>query len=246
MVCEVCEAEYKVYLNLSFCFVAKFYLEALFTLPIFAHYFLRSSVYSFNAVDFLPLLNVFTTDDHPEYIRARSGDQVEFHRRFLNFHKDTYDPSRPRDFTDQLLFFLESGEERGLFQPEDIDNILLDMVGNGFQAVAVTLAWLLGYMALNQDIQSEVHEEIDEVVGRDRLPCLDDQPYLPLTAAVIYEVQRLSSIKPFLIPHAARATTFIQGGQCLWTGPSIYIVAEVHIPLLKKIEKVPYPPYTRH
>ena len=106
---------------------------------------------------------------------------------------------------------MESGADSGLFHNEDIDYLLLDMAGYGFQATAVTLTWMLGYLALNPDIQEEVRQEVDSVVGRDRLPCLEDQPYLPLTEAVIYEVQRLASIRPFLIPHRTKKTAVIQG-----------------------------------
>nr|KAG5690723.1 hypothetical protein BaRGS_022414 [Batillaria attramentaria] len=171
----------------------------------------RSDVFTFHATDFLPLLRIFTTDDHVTYIRERSEDLTECHRKLLNVHKDTYNPQCLRDFTDHLLFFLEQGEDQGMFNTEEIERLLLDMAGYGFQAIGVTLTWLLGYMALNRDVQTEVHKEIDAVVGRDRLPCLEDQPYLPLTEAVIYEVERLASVRPFLIPHAARATTVIQG-----------------------------------
>ena len=106
---------------------------------------------------------------------------------------------------------MEGGEDSGLLHDEDLDYLLLDMAGYGFQATAVTLTWLLGYMALNQDVQDEVHKEIDSVVGRDRLPCLEDQPYLPLTAAVICEVQRLATVRPFLVPHRTKQNTVIQG-----------------------------------
>ncbi|XP_070205799.1 cytochrome P450 2U1-like [Littorina saxatilis] len=168
-------------------------------------------MFAFNAVDFQRLLKVFTTDDHHNYIQQQTERQIDCNRRLLNWHKDTYDPASLRDFTDQLLLYVESGEDSGLLTKDDLDHILLDLAGSGFQATAVTLTWLLGYMALNQDVQGEVHKEIDAVVGRDRLPSLEDQPYLPLTEAVMCEVQRLASVRPFLTPHRTRKGTVIQG-----------------------------------
>jgi hypothetical protein len=67
--------------------------------------------------------------------------------------QDTYDPSNLRDFTDQLLLLVDSGDDSGLLQQEDMDYLLLDMAGYGFQEVAVTLTWMLGFMALHHDIQ---------------------------------------------------------------------------------------------
>ncbi|XP_070182567.1 cytochrome P450 1A1-like, partial [Littorina saxatilis] len=178
---------------------------------LYKTYDCRSSMFAFNAVDFQRLLKVFTTDDHHNYIQQQTERQIDCNRRLLNWHKDTYDPASLRDFTDQLLLYVESGEDSGLLTKDDLDHILLDLAGSGFQATAVTLTWLLGYMALNQDVQGEVHKEIDAVVGRDRLPSLEDQPYLPLTEAVMCEVQRLASVRPFLIPHRTRKGTVIQG-----------------------------------
>lgn len=45
-------------------------------------------------------------------------------------------------------------------------------------------------------------EEIDRVVGRDRLPTLDDLPKLPYVCAFVHEVMRLYPATPFAIPHS--------------------------------------------
>ena len=48
------------------------------------------------------------------------------------------------------------------------------------------------------------------VVGKDRLPCLSDQPYLPYTCAVVMETQRLATVMPFMYPHTTTdKTSFI-------------------------------------
>jgi len=52
---------------------------------------------------------------------------------------------------------------------------------------------------------------LDDVVGRDRFPALSDQPYLPLTMAVIMEVQRIVTIYPFLLPHRTLKSCVFQG-----------------------------------
>lgn len=45
-------------------------------------------------------------------------------------------------------------------------------------------------MVLYPEAQALVQEEIDRVVGRDRLPEVDDQKFLPCVTAVMYEVLR--------------------------------------------------------
>ncbi|XP_072022819.1 cytochrome P450 2U1-like, partial [Amphiura filiformis] len=50
-------------------------------------------------------------------------------------------------------------------------------------------------------IQHRIHQEIDLVVGRNRLPRLADKTELAFTSATLLEVQRLASIAPLGVPH---------------------------------------------
>lgn len=60
-------------------------------------------------------------------------------------------------------------------------------------------------------MQARVQAELDQVVGRDRLPCLDDQPKLPYIMAFLYEAMRFSSLVPITIPHATTANASVLG-----------------------------------
>ncbi|XP_022109968.1 cytochrome P450 2U1-like [Acanthaster planci] len=66
-------------------------------------------------------------------------------------------------------------------------------------------------MAIYSEIQQRVQAEIDAVVGRNRLPRLADKLGLNLTRAVIWEVQRMTSIVPLGLPHVAASDTQLQG-----------------------------------
>ena len=46
-------------------------------------------------------------------------------------------------------------------------------------------------MLMHPDVQKRAQEELDRVVGTDRLPTLDDRKNLPFVNAVIMEVMRL-------------------------------------------------------
>ncbi|XP_017600497.1 PREDICTED: cytochrome P450 1B1 [Corvus brachyrhynchos] len=70
------------------------------------------------------------------------------------------------------------------------------------------------HLALNDrypKVQAKMQEEVDRIVGRDRLPCVEDQPHLPYIMAFLYESMRFSSFVPVTIPHATTTNTFIMG-----------------------------------
>jgi cytochrome P450 len=51
-------------------------------------------------------------------------------------------------------------------------------------------------MSLHPEIQRQAQAEIERVVGKDRLPTIDDRKDLPYTMALITEVLRWSPVAP--------------------------------------------------
>ncbi|KAI0352115.1 cytochrome P450 [Trametes cingulata] len=57
-------------------------------------------------------------------------------------------------------------------------------------------------MILHPDAQSKAHEELDEVVGRDRLPNFEDRARLPYLSSIVKESLRWKAVSPLGVPHA--------------------------------------------
>ncbi|KAF8342432.1 cytochrome P450 [Amanita rubescens] len=57
-------------------------------------------------------------------------------------------------------------------------------------------------MALYPSVQKRVQDEIDRVVGTDRLPSYEDKPSLPIVEAVVRETLRWRPVVPLGVPHA--------------------------------------------
>ncbi|KAF7309278.1 Cytochrome P450 [Mycena indigotica] len=66
-------------------------------------------------------------------------------------------------------------------------------------------------MLLHPSVQSRAQDELDDVVGRDRLPCLADRPKLPYLTRVLWEVLRWAPPVPVAIPHRNREAVEFDG-----------------------------------
>jgi cytochrome P450 len=58
-------------------------------------------------------------------------------------------------------------------------------------------------MIIHPDVQLKAQEELDKVIGRGRLPDLEDRESLPYTSALLKEVLRWQPVVPLGVPHGA-------------------------------------------
>ncbi|XP_054844377.1 cytochrome P450 2D15-like [Eublepharis macularius] len=132
--------------------------------------------------------------------------------QFLKAHKETWNPSYKRDITDAFLEEIEKKKkEDNSFNEGNFPLVMSDLFAAGTETTTTTLRWGLLYMILHPNIQSKVQEEIDEVIGRNRLPKMEDQTNMPYTRAVIHEIQRFGDIVPTGIFHMTYRDTELEG-----------------------------------
>ena len=77
----------------------------------------------------------------------------------------------------------------------------------GTETTTLTLHWAVAALAEHPEIQERIAQEIDDVIGRDRLPSLDDKGTLPYTEATLLELLRYGSVVPLGVPHAVLTDT---------------------------------------
>ncbi|GFO02135.1 cytochrome p450 ii f2-like protein ii [Plakobranchus ocellatus] len=97
---------------------------------------------------------------------------------------------------------LKAGETTSL-SDKNLMKTLMDLLGAGTETTSSTISWCLLYILHHPEVQLKIHEELDQVVGQNRKPNLDDKPRLPYLDAVIKESQRLASVVPFSIMRLA-------------------------------------------
>ena len=135
-------------------------------------------------------------------------DMQDFIKPYLEEHKKELDLDDAKDFMDLMLqevakatdsnssFFGEIGHSA-------IFNNMIDLFLAGMETTSSALLWTFLYLLHHPEIQSRVHDELDRVVGKDKLPSLDDKPQLHFINAVLHESLRFTSFIPMSVPHYA-------------------------------------------
>ncbi|KAF7358162.1 O-methylsterigmatocystin oxidoreductase [Mycena venus] len=77
------------------------------------------------------------------------------------------------------------------------------LYGSGLDTITAAITVFVLAMVLFPDVQRKAREELDSVVGTNRLPTMQDQEHLPYIAAIQKEISRWRTIVPGGIPHAA-------------------------------------------
>ncbi|KAJ7593187.1 cytochrome P450 [Mycena floridula] len=109
------------------------------------------------------------------------------------------------DGTPNSSWVLEHMVQDSRTKTEKEKDVLICSAGSlyagGIDTVVSTLRTFFLAMTIHPEIQRRAQEEIDRVIGLDRLPNMDDRCLLPYVAAVIKEVHRINSVAP-LVPHS--------------------------------------------
>ncbi|KAH6926922.1 hypothetical protein HPB50_023757 [Hyalomma asiaticum] len=83
---------------------------------------------------------------------------------------------------------------------------------------------MLNFAAHPDTVQARVHREIDNVVGRDRLPTWEDRKQMPYTLACVWEMERWKTAPTLGI---SRMMTYLTSS--LKTAPRVGAVEETSI-----------------
>nr|CAD7398393.1 unnamed protein product [Timema poppensis] len=142
----------------------------------------------------------------------------------LENHKSTFRPNDARDFMDVYLEMLGSEQKKSSFSGKihravkdvtllksQLLAICMDMFMAGSETTSKSLGFGFLYLLLFPEVQKRAQEEIDAVVGRDRLPSLNDRPHMPYMEAMVLESVRMFMGRTFSIPHRAVKDTTLQG-----------------------------------
>ncbi|KAF4473096.1 O-methylsterigmatocystin oxidoreductase [Fusarium albosuccineum] len=81
----------------------------------------------------------------------------------------------------------------------------------GADTTVSALACFFLAMTIFPDVQKKAQEEIDRVIGHDRLPTSSDRPSLPYIEATVKEVLRWHPVAPMGLPHTSTEDDICEG-----------------------------------
>ena len=169
-------------------------------------------------LDFFPIAKFFPFSAYKKE-EQMANRMFEILRHQLKIQEKEFDPTGDiESLTGSLLKErIAAGNEVGeddkesLLSADYIVNTMEDMFSAGYETTSTTLRWTIAYLVHHPQWQIEIQNQLDEVVGRDRMPGRDDRPRLPLVQATIMETLRLGNVAETALPHYTLKDTSLAG-----------------------------------
>jgi len=175
--------------------------------------------------EWLMKIPFITRFDNSDRVRDLNEGILAPMRKMVAERKKTHDEGNQNDYIDAYLNEAIEREKSGNY-PEMFDD--MSLLGNlhlffiaGTDTTTIAIRCLLLRMLMHPDVQRKVQHEIDDVIGRDRLPSMEDRSLMPYTDATILESFRTGTIVPINAPHSClEDATF--GGYTIPKGTPVF------------------------
>ncbi|XBI87541.1 hypothetical protein VPH35_025618 [Triticum aestivum] len=170
-------------------------------------------LYSFCVSDYFPALIGLDLDGHEKVSKDAMQTINRLHDPIIEerMHERSFTPEKgPRDFLD-VLAHLKDAEGKPMLSLEDIRAQTAEMMFAAVDNPSNAVEWALAEMMNMPEIMQKATEELDAVVGKDRLVQESDIPQLNYLKSCIREAFRLHPYHALNVPHVAMADTTVAG-----------------------------------
>ncbi|CAN0884789.1 Cytochrome P450 703A2 [Linum grandiflorum] len=135
---------------------------------------------------------------------------IEEHRVKNRLKGDDEEDDKEMDFVDVLLS-LPGDDGKQHMDDLEIKALIQDMIAAATDTSAVTNEWAMAEVIKHPRVLYKIQQEIDSVVGRDRMVKESDLTQLNYLRCVVRETFRMHPAGPLLIPHESLRATTING-----------------------------------
>lgn len=97
------------------------------------------------------------------------------------------------------------------FSFDHLSSLVQDLFIAGTETVSLTLNWAIIFAAYYPECQRQIADEIERVLGREKLPTESIRPKLPYVEAFLNETMRFQCAGPILIPRSTIKDTIFKG-----------------------------------
>ncbi|MQL85241.1 hypothetical protein Taro_017753 [Colocasia esculenta] len=181
------------------------HVEALFTV--------LSLLYAFNISDYVPALRCLDLDGHERTMKQAIKIVNKYQEPIVDQRIEEWRSGLRKDPEDLLDVIVSINDDQGrpLLTAEEIKAQTADLIYASVDNPSNAIEWAMAEMLNQPEVIRKAVEELDRVVGQQRLVQESDVPQLNYVKACAREAFRLHPIAPFNLPHVAMADTTVAG-----------------------------------
>ncbi|KAH9702881.1 Phenylalanine N-monooxygenase [Citrus sinensis] len=174
-------------------------------------------LYSFTLSDYVPWMRVFDLEGHEKIVSAAMKTANKYHDSIIDervqqrrHHDNKKEAHNDLDLLDVLI---SAKDENGdpLLSIDEIKSQCMDLTLATVDNPSNAAEWAIAEMINQPEILRKATEEIDRVVGKERLVQESDVPQLNYIKACLREVLRLHPVAPFNLPHVSTRDATVAG-----------------------------------
>ncbi|XP_002275826.1 cytochrome P450 CYP736A12 [Vitis vinifera] len=163
---------------------------------------------AFNIADYVPFLGALDLQGLKRRMKAISGAVDHILEKVIDEHKQdaSENQGNHKDFVDVMLSLMNEmknfhQEPSYLIEQENIKGIVWDIIIGAIDTSATTIEWLLSELFRHPRVMRQLQEELENVIGMERMVEEVDLANLVYLDMVLKEGLRLHPAGPLLLPH---------------------------------------------
>ncbi|BAT97683.1 hypothetical protein VIGAN_09120100 [Vigna angularis var. angularis] len=168
-------------------------------------------LYAFSISDFIPCLRRLDLDGHQKKVKEALNVMKKYHDPIVQERVKQWNDAEKIDEQDWLdiLISLKDADNNPLLTMEEISAQIVEILIATVDNPSNAFEWALAEMINQPNLLQRAIEELDSVVGKERLVQESDIPKLNFVKACAREAFRLHPLAAFNVPHVSMSDTTV-------------------------------------